>query len=68
LETAAVRELRRLSETRGGSVTILRTPEELKGTIDVWGEVGTTAHLMRELKEKFDGKGLLNAGRFASGI
>lgn len=68
LEMAAVRELRRLSEARSGAVTILRAPDELKGAIDVWGDVGATAHLMRQLKQKFDGKGLLNAGRFAAGI
>jgi FAD/FMN-containing dehydrogenase len=68
LEMNSFRELRRLSEARGGAVTILRAPDEFKSNIDVWGDVGATAHLMRELKQKFDGKGLLNSGRFAAGI
>lgn len=65
---------RRLSELRqavqhgGGSLVIERAPAEIKSMLDVWGEVGPTARLMREVKAKFDPQSLLNPGRFVAGI
>jgi glycolate oxidase FAD binding subunit len=61
-------EMRRLAQTRGGQMLILRAPEEIKSQIDVWGEVGSGRGLMRALKEKFDPGALLNPGRFVAGI
>ena len=49
-------------------MVILRAPDEVKEKLDVWGEVGTTARLMRELKKNFDPHALLNPGRFVAGI
>jgi glycolate oxidase FAD binding subunit len=61
-------ELRAAAQARGGQMVILRAPDEVKEKLDVWGEVGTTARLMRELKKKFDPHALLNPGRFVAGI
>jgi len=61
-------EMRRLAQTRGGQMLILRAPDEIKRQIDVWGEVGPGRDLMRALKEKFDPHKLLNPGRFVAGI
>jgi glycolate dehydrogenase FAD-binding subunit len=61
-------EIRRLARARGAQTLILRAPDEIKSRIDVWGEVGPTASLMRALKEKFDPHRLLNPGRFVAGI
>ncbi len=61
-------EMRRLTQSRGGQMTILRAPEEIKSQLDVWGEAGPTESLMRALKEKFDPNALLNPGRFVAGI
>jgi glycolate oxidase FAD binding subunit len=61
-------ELRAAAQARGGQMVILRAPDEVKEIIDVWGEVGTTARLMRELKKKFDPHAQLNPGRFVAGI
>jgi hypothetical protein len=36
--------------------------------LDVWGDVGATAGLVRGLKYKFDPQGQLNHGRFVAGI
>ncbi len=61
-------DMRRLTQARGGQMVILRAPGEIKNQLDVWGEAGLTADLMRGLKEKFDPHGLLNPGRFVAGI
>jgi glycolate oxidase FAD binding subunit len=63
-----IAEIRRLAQARGGQTLILRAPDEIKSLIDVWGDTGPTAGLMRALKEKFDPGRLLNPGRFVAGI
>jgi glycolate dehydrogenase FAD-binding subunit len=61
-------ELRQAVQERGGSLVILRAPDEIKAKVDVWGDVGPNARLMREIKAKFDPGSQLNPGRFVSGI
>ena len=51
-----------------GNLIIERAPPELKRYIDVWGPVGKTLHLMKQVKAKFDADGLLNPGRFIASI
>jgi FAD/FMN-containing dehydrogenase len=63
-----ISELRQRAQSRGGHLVILRAPDEIKSQLDVWGDVGPTAHLMRALKEKFDPQAQLNPGRFVVGI
>ncbi len=43
-------------------------PDEVKRGLDVWGVRPDALALMRRLKERFDPRGTLNAGRFAGGI
>ena len=52
----------------GGSVVVVRTPDQLRGRIDVWGPDGGTLPLMREIKRRFDPNGILNPHRFVGGI
>jgi glycolate oxidase FAD binding subunit len=61
-------ELRKLLESRGGQLVILRATDDVKTQLDVWGDVGSTTGLMLALKEKFDPQRLLNMGRFVAGI
>ena len=61
-------EMRRLVQSRGGQMVILRAPDEIKSQLDVWGDVGQTESLMRALKDRFDPHALLNPGRFVAGI
>ena len=51
-----------------GNLIIETAPPELKQHIDVWGTVGDTLGLMQQVKDRFDAGGLLNPGRFVSGI
>ncbi len=68
IEPGRVAELRKRAQSRGGQLVILRAPNRIKEQLDVWGEVGQTASLMRALKEKFDPQAQLNPGRFVAGI
>jgi glycolate oxidase FAD binding subunit len=63
----AVRQLRAEAESNGGSLVILRAPNDLD-PIDAWGNTGDTVGLMRAVKQQLDPKGILNPGRFAAGI
>ena len=51
-----------------GNLIIETAPPELKRHIDVWGPVGDTLSLMKQVKAKFDAGGLLNPGRFVASI
>jgi len=46
-----------------GSVIIERCPSEWKSTLHVWGPPRGDAPLMREIKRKFDPRGVFNPGR-----
>jgi glycolate oxidase FAD binding subunit len=68
LQPRKIAELRRAAQSRGGQLLIVRAPGEISDQLDVWGEAGATADLMRALKARFDPDGLLNPGRFVAGI
>ena len=52
----------------GGNLIIESAPTEVKRQIDVWGPIGSTLNLMKQIKTKFDAASLLNPGRFVSSI
>ena len=52
----------------GGNLIIESAPPEIKRQIDVWGPIGSTQNLMKQIKAKFDGETLFNPGRFVSSI
>ena len=64
----ALTQLRQSVMTARGNLIIETAPSELKRYIDVWGSVGGTLSLMKQVKAKFDPDGLLNPGRFISSI
>lgn len=63
-----IAELRKMTQARGGQLLALRTPADIRDQLDTWGDMGATARLMRELKNRFDPQGLLSPGRFVGGI
>jgi glycolate oxidase FAD binding subunit len=65
---SSVNQLRARLRTSGGSVTVLHLPDACQGGLDVWGDVGSTLPLMREIKKRFDPAGILNPGRFVGNI
>ena len=64
----ALTKLRQSAMKAQGNLIIETAPPELKRHIDVWGPVGGTLSLMKQVKAKFDPDGLLNPGRFISSI
>ncbi|OCR00160.1 glycolate oxidase [Oscillatoriales cyanobacterium USR001] len=61
-------QLRRQCELKGGFLTILKAPPDLKQQIDVWGYQGNALNLMQKIKQQFDPQNILNPHRFLSGI
>lgn len=70
-ENRAVEQIKRIRasvEGAGGTLVIEKAPVEVRREADSWGDVGSTAPLMRSLKENFDPQSLLNPGKFVAGI
>lgn len=61
-------QLRQSAMAAQGNLIIETAPPELKRCIDVWGDIGDTIGLMKQVKDRFDADGLLNPGRFVSNI
>lgn len=56
-------ELRRWCESKGGFLTVLSAPKEIKQSLDVWGYRGNSLDLMRQIKQQFDANNILNPNR-----
>jgi glycolate oxidase FAD binding subunit len=65
--SAVAAQLRTELESRGGSLVVLRRPQEIY-SIDAWGNPGDGVSLMRAVKHQLDPKNTLNPGRFVGGI
>jgi glycolate oxidase FAD binding subunit len=61
-------QVRRGCEAKGGFLTVLAAPTEIKQQLDVWGYTGSAIDLMRRIKQQFDPENLLSPHRFISGI
>ena len=61
-------QLRQSAMAARGNLIVETAPPKLKQHIDVWGPVGDTLGLMKQVKARFDSSGLLNPGRFISSI
>ena len=61
-------QLRQSTMEAQGNLIVEAAPPEIKQYIDVWGPVGDTLGLMKQVKDRFDADGLLNPGRFVSNI
>ncbi len=66
--TEMVGIIRDITATRGGYLTVLDAPLQLKQQLDLWGYSGNAMALMRTIKQQFDPKGLLSPQRFVGGI
>ena len=63
-----IKRLRASAAAANGALVIERAPAEVRSQSDAWGDIGSTAGLMRGIKSSFDPKGLLNPGKFVLGI
>lgn len=57
-----------LAAEQGGHAVMFAAPAELKAGLDVWGPPPPSLALMRKTKLQFDPQGILNPGRFLSGL
>lgn len=57
-----------LANEHGGHAVMEAAPPALKGAFDVWGPSPSTLSIMRELKHRFDPRGMLNPGRFLGNL
>jgi glycolate oxidase subunit GlcD len=61
---ACVASLKRLREGAQGTLVLENAPQEIRESIDAWGDIGAKASLMRRVKQELDANGLLSPGRF----
>jgi glycolate oxidase FAD binding subunit len=62
----SVAQLRAEIEAASGSLMVVKQPADAQ--IDCWGAAPDSLPLMREIKQRFDGTGVLNPGRFLGRI
>jgi glycolate oxidase FAD binding subunit len=60
--------LRERARTLGGHLVIEAAPLAVKDELAVWDDPGPAARLMQRIKGQVDPAGMLNPGRFVSGI
>lgn len=63
-----VQSLRPSLEEAGGSLVVQRAAPAVKASLDVWGDPGPGAGLMRRIKETFDPDACFAPGRFVAGL
>ncbi|WP_375340027.1 FAD-binding oxidoreductase [Okeania sp. KiyG1] len=61
-------ELRRWCESKGGFLTVLAAPLDIKEKLDVWGYNQNGLEIMRRIKQQFDPQNILNPHSFIGGI
>jgi glycolate oxidase FAD binding subunit len=65
---AVISELRARLSPAEASVVVVQAAPEVMQRVDVWGYSGDALELMRAVKQRFDPRGTLGAGRFVGGI
>jgi glycolate oxidase FAD binding subunit len=61
-------QARGVCEAKGGFLTVLTGPIDLKQKLDIWGYNGSAIELMRKIKHQFDPDNILSPNRFVGGI
>jgi glycolate oxidase subunit GlcD len=65
---ASLEKLRSWARTAGGTLVIENAPQEIKDSLDAWGDTGTKISLMRRVKMELDPHAMLSPGRFSKEI
>jgi glycolate oxidase FAD binding subunit len=69
LDDAGASLVRPAVAAAGGHATLIRAPAAVRATVDVFGpEAASLAALTRRVRESFDPRGVLNAGRMWAGL
>jgi len=64
----AVQKTRQIVHRYEGTTVVEQCPLPVKRQIDVWGDAPDSLAVMRQIKDRFDPRGILNPGRFLGGI
>ena len=67
-QASLVRALRGRIDPGRGSAVVRQAGGELRSLVDVWGPIGDGFALMRQVKRRFDPRGILNRGRGPGGL
>lgn len=68
-ESAAVREIREAVAVHGGHATLLRAPDALRSSVEVFQPLDEAkAALTKRIKDGFDPRGVINRGRMYEGV
>ena len=65
---SAIKSLRQIAESYGGSLTVHRAPIALRSPELVWGEENKSFALMKSIKSKYDVHQVIAGGRFVGGL
>jgi glycolate oxidase FAD binding subunit len=65
---AAFQAARRACETLGGYLVLLEAPDAVRSRVDPWGPPPASLALMQGLRAEFDGRAVINPGRFLTGL
>ena len=65
---SCLRAARDVAAELQGYLVVLDAPAATRAKVDVWGPAPDGLDLMRQLKETFDPRGVLNPGRFVEGL
>jgi FAD/FMN-containing dehydrogenase len=60
----ALERLRQKAENLGGSLVVESASEEIRNEFDAWGDFGSAAALMKQVKTELDPRNSLSPGRF----
>ena len=61
-------QVRQKCEAKGGFLTVLVAPTDIKQELDIWGYTGSAIDVMGRIKQQFDPENILSPNRFLSGI
>ena len=61
-------QVRQRCEAKGGFLTVLVAPTDIKQELDVWGYTGSAIDVMHRIKQQFDPENILSPHRFISGV
>ena len=64
----SIHRVRASAAAVNGSAVIEKAALQVRRAIDSWGDVGSTATLMKSIKAAFDPQSLLNPGKFVLGL
>ncbi|MFA5026630.1 MAG: FAD-binding oxidoreductase [Candidatus Methylomirabilota bacterium] len=64
----AALKVRTSLEGLGGYLVVLEAPPAVRTALDVWGSPPGSLHLMQQLRQAFDGRRILNPGRFLESL